>query len=180
MNTMIDEANLRWNEMRTSVNGLNLELSCEAPCNANFVSNCIALCFLGLESPFPEGSELDCAWQDMMYFYRRWRDYKGQAGCAYKKRFVRFAVKLIKECPRSPFENEMPVSVEWLKEVALEAAEIEDAANETYVPVVAPEQSDKEVEKVWQEMNGLKSVETVTEEPPRKFFNIFKRRGRKV
>ena len=135
----ITEATRRWEEMSENVDTVDLKQNCEAHCNATFASNCVALCYMGLESPFPEGGDMDCDWQDMMYFYRLWRDRGTGANCAYKKRFIKFAVKLVKACRRSPFLEEGPVSVEWLKETELKSAEAEDIESETYVPVVEEE-----------------------------------------
>lgn len=151
---MIDEVVYRWNEMAASVVTVDLDKSCDAPCNDRFASNCVALCFLGPDSPFKEGSQLDSDWQDMMFFYRRWRDRDTHTDCAYKKRFVRFAQKIVEAHPLCPFvEAYDDESFEALQEQELREAEAEDVASETYVP-----------------------VEKVVPDEPVRFFNIFKRK----
>lgn len=153
----INEAIWRWNEMVSSVATVDLDKSCDAPCNDRFASSCVALCYLGPDSPFKEGSPLDNDWQDMMFFYRRWRDRETHTDCAYKKKFVRLAQKIVEAHPRCPFggDNE-DVSVEALRENELKKAEAEDVASGTYVP-----------------------VEKVELDEPVRFFNIFKRKRRK-
>ena len=154
---MIDEVVWRWSEMASSVATVNLEKSCDAPCNDKFASSCVALCYLGPDSPFEEGSQLDNDWQDMMFFYRKWRDRATHTDCAYKKRFVRFAQKIIEAHPKCPFisDNE-DVSFEELRESELNKAEAEDIESGTYIP-----------------------VEKVELDKPMRFFNVFKRKRRK-
>lgn len=173
---ILSEAIYRWNEMVNNAVGVNLSKSCDSPCNAAFSSNCVALCFLGMESPFKEGSDLDCDWQDMLYFYRLWRDYTGTATCAYKKRFVKFGKKLVDAHPSNPFIEEDDVSYEALREHDLKVAEKKDKASGTYVPVEVPKDRAKIIEEDWMELEGVKAVEKIEAEPPRRFFNIFRRR----
>lgn len=176
MEDILTKADAWWGEMANHAHSVDLSKTCDAPCNSAFSSNCVALCSLGMESPFPEGSDLDIDWQDMLYFYRKWRDYQGSAGCAYKKRFVKFGVKLIAAHPQSPFFENGEVSYEAVKETVNRVAEAEDKASGTYVPVEEPENMDEVTEATWAKMNEIHPVEKVEAEPPRRFFNIFRRR----
>lgn len=178
MNSMI-EAVRYWQKMADAVPTTDLERSCEAPCNVAFVANTTALCHLGLESPFEMGTNADNEWQDLMYFYRLWRDYKGSANCAYRKRFVKVAKKLVERYPRCPFLTDRKVSFERLCEEKLTDAEWEDMQSGNYVPVVEPAGAEQKIEREWKELQGIAAVETVDNDPPAKVFNVFGKKKRR-
>ena len=99
------EACRLWERLLDLAYGANLNYSCDAPFNAEFSALSVALCFLKLESPFPEGNDDDCDWQDMMYFYKRWNE----GGCksnACKTKFVNLVKQIVEEHPMCPFERE--------------------------------------------------------------------------
>lgn len=178
MNYMI-EAVRYWQRMADTAPMTDLTRNCEAPCNAAFVSDATALCYLNLESPFEMGCDADNEWQDMMYFFRLWRDYKGSANCAYRMRFIKIAKKLVDKYPRCPFLTDRKVSFERLCEEKLTDAEWEDMQSGTYVPVTEPAQVEKKIEREWKELQNISAIGKVENEPPAKVFNVFKKKRKK-
>jgi len=178
MNSII-KAVQYWQKMADSVVHLDLTRSCEAPCNIVFTADAVALCYLELESPFKEGSDDDCDWQDMMYFFRLWKKYSGNSDCAYKKRFIKIAKKIVEAHPRCPYLTDKKVSFEQLYEAELTDAEWNDMKSGTYVPVVEPADRDAKIEKERKELDGIVTVGKETADPPAMVFNVFKKRRRK-
>lgn len=117
----------------------DLSFSCQSQKNELFFYLASELVKTNASNPIPENKPGYTEYNDLVFFYNMWPEDRPE--CAFKKRFLLAAYMLCITCPENIFahsENETPdfVSLEELQEDEYRAAEAEDIASETYVPVV--------------------------------------------
>lgn len=122
--------------LKTSVKS-QMYKGCSAAVNVPFVNAVFAFGLSGAPDPFEEGSPASNHYHDLRYFLQH---ADGDSGCPFKLNCTTAAMKMLHDNdmvnPYEPEEVVEEVSYEELKETAEAAAEAEDIASGTYVPVV--------------------------------------------